>query len=103
MLALPDYTKPAQTYKKVLKPYGKKDLLKALTKYNKHNFVPSRTENRSFLYLKRDAYGTQFLIDLFILTEVYIKHFPKYSMHKCRADITYILNTNPNYRILYED
>lgn len=96
--------------KNVLKPYTKKELLQVLCLYSKWH-CPAGAEPmkeylikvRSALFKARCEYGTQFLLDLFLMTEQYMKHWPCYALHITRAHILYVMNQCPNFRVLYEE
>ncbi len=96
--------------KNVLKPYTRRELLQVLALYSKWH-CPRGTEMikqyliecRTALFRARVDYGTQFLLDLFLITEEYMKHWPTYAFHVARAHITYVMNQCPDYRILYEE
>src|SRR4051812_17048789 len=93
--------KAITTYKnkQPLKSYTKRDVLKVLCLYSKWH-CPFGSEMlkvylsklRSAIFKARCEFGTQFLLDLFIMTEVYMNHWPCFAMHQVRADITYVLN-----------
>lgn len=83
----------------VLKPYNKKELLQVLCLYSKWHF---RQETQQLLFRARAVFGTQFLLDLFILTEQYMNHWPTFAMHNVRKEIVHVLNQCPNFRLLYE-
>ena len=84
--------------------YTKIALLRALCMYSKHfGQHYQHFHARNELMRARLYHGQQFLIDLFVLSEVYMNHFPTFAMHKVRSDITWILNMLPDYRLKYEE
>lgn len=84
-----------------LESYDMRLVLKALAMYSPHNYRSMDTLGT--LRRARKTYGTQFIIDLFIATETYIDHYPKYKIGQCRVDINTTLMTVPNHRILFEE
>lgn len=76
-------------------------VLKALSlyHYSRQDMVGT---NRNQLIHLRYKHGQQFLIDLFIMTEVCISHLQDIDIKYCRRDITAILNDIPDYRLKYE-
>ncbi len=96
--------------KNVLKPYDRKNLLQVLCLYSKWH-CPTGTEQmkeyftkvRSALFKARCDYGTQFLLELFLMTEEYIKHWPNFAFHITRNHIIHVMNQCPDFRIRYEE
>lgn len=103
MSAKTDYPVVIYTKRSKIKPYNKRTVLKAICMYSKWHYSNVSPAPCAQLFKARMHHGTQFLIDMFVLSEVYIKHFPIFAMHKLRTDIMHVLNSCPNYRILYED
>ena len=83
--------------------YTKHALLKALCMYHKNHRDSYRLTKMRNLYEARRRFGTQFLIDLFVFTEIYIKHWPTVDIPECREDLIKVLNNVPDFRILYEE
>lgn len=86
------YKHPTDTYSKVT-------VLRRLLAYRRHK-LDGTTQSR--LHYFRYRYGVQFLIDLFVFTELYMSHYSYIDMVKCREEITYTLKQLPEYRIKYE-
>lgn len=81
--------------------YNNITVLKTLSAYNiKHKDKIALNLNK--LMHMRYTHGTQFLIDLFIMSEVHIKHIVYIDIKSLRKDIVHILNQIPEYRIKYE-
>lgn len=83
--------------------YNKQTVLKALLMYHKlhkQRFEVTRLNN---LYTARNRFGTQFLLDLFVFTELYIKHWPIVDIPKCREDLVTVLNNLPDFRLQFEE
>lgn len=83
--------------------YDKRDVLRFMLLYHKQFAHAAKTGFKLGQLAKaRNNYGVQFLLDLYLLSEVYIHHFPKIDIPSLRKDTTTILNSCPRYRLMYE-
>jgi hypothetical protein len=85
----------------VLEPYTRRLLLQAVAMYHPKQFYVMK--HSIALHQARKAYGTQFLIDLFVISEEMIAHWPKYKIQEMRRDITTCLYYKPDERLHREE
>ena len=83
-----------------LKKYNKVTVLRVLAVYKNPKAINWGTLAK--LYSLRISYGTQFLLDLFVASEIYITHYPSLDVRMLRKEITTVLSQIPDYALKHE-